>query len=87
MKLGEWLKQQKMSQEAFAELIKSDQGHVSGLVLGKIRPKIATIELISRITDSGVQYADWIPKPFKKKGPEPRRGSFKALATIEARKK
>ncbi len=50
MTLAQWLKQQGMSQAAFADLIGSDQGHVSDLVRGKVRPRVKNIEIIARVT-------------------------------------
>jgi transcriptional regulator with XRE-family HTH domain len=60
--LSQWLKQQGMSQAAFAELIGSDQGHVSDLVLGKLRPRVKNIERIEKATKGQVRFADWVKK-------------------------
>lgn len=67
MKLSEWLKQQSMTQAAFAELIASDQSHVSDLVRGKVRPKLESIALIEAATEGAVLARDWLLQPTKPK--------------------
>lgn len=62
MTLAQWLKQQGMSQAAFADLIGSDQGHVSDLVRGKVRPRVKNIEIIARVTKGAVRFEDWLVK-------------------------
>ncbi len=60
MKLGDWLKKESMTQAAFAELIDSDQGHVSDLVHGKVRPRLDSVARIEKATDGQVKAADWL---------------------------
>lgn len=62
VKLGEWLKQQQMTQAAFAELIRSDQSHISDLVRGKVKPKLESIVRIQQATGGAVQAQDWLPE-------------------------
>lgn len=59
MKLRDWLKQQKMTQAKFARLIRTDQGHVSDLVTGKVQPSLPTIVVIEKATKGQVAYQDW----------------------------
>lgn len=71
MTLSEWLEKKKMTQSAFAEMINSDQGHVSDLVTGKVRPKASSMDLIFYATRQQVTHADWaapppVKKPFRK---------------------
>ena len=74
MKLGEWLEKEKMTQVAFAVLLKSDQGHISDLVTGKVRPTWLTIDLVETVTRGKVTFSDWrtlvVVKPPKKKSKE-----------------
>lgn len=60
MKLGEWLKQEKMTQEAFGRLIGSDQGHVSDLVRNKVRPRLESVARIEQVTKGAVTVKDWM---------------------------
>ena len=60
MTLARWLKKRGMSQAMFARLIDSDQGHVSDLVRGKIRPRAVNIERIAKATEGAVQFKDWM---------------------------
>jgi predicted XRE-type DNA-binding protein len=60
--LAQWLKQQKMSQAAFAKLIGSDQSHISDLVCGKMRPRAENIELITKATKGAVKFEDWVKR-------------------------
>lgn len=63
MKLIDWLKQQKMTQEAFGTLIASDQGHISDLVRGKVRPRLESVARIESVTKGAVTVQDWMEKP------------------------
>jgi len=58
--LAQWLKQQKMTQAAFAKLIGSDQSHISDLVRGKMRPRAHNIELIAKATKGAVKFEVWL---------------------------
>ena len=60
MKLGEWLKQEEITQAAFAERIGSGQGHVSDLVHGKVRPRLESIARIQTATNNAVTAQDWM---------------------------
>jgi len=60
VKLGEWLKREKMTQEAFGTLISSDQGHVSDLVRGKVRPRLESVARIEAVTKGAVPVQDWM---------------------------
>lgn len=60
MKLGDWLKQHEVTQAAFAARIGSDQGHVSDLVRGKVRPHLETVSLIAHHTQGAVGAQDWL---------------------------
>lgn len=60
MKLREWLKKNKMSQEKFSKLLKTDQAHISKLVNGKVRPTMDTMELIEAKTKNEVTLRDWM---------------------------
>ena len=60
MKLGDWLKQQGITQAEFAERIRSDQGHVSDLVRGKVRPRLESIARIQTATAGAVTADDWL---------------------------
>jgi predicted XRE-type DNA-binding protein len=60
--LAKWLKQQKMTQAAFAWLIGSDQGHVSDLVRGKLFPRVKNIERIAKVTKGAVKFEDWVKR-------------------------
>lgn len=60
MTLAAWLKQQKMTQAQFAKLIGSDQGHVSDLVRGKLRPRANNIARIEKATKGAVRFDDWL---------------------------
>lgn len=78
MKLSEYLKETGISQAAFAVGLKSDQGHVSDLVTGKVRPTVATIVACEKLTNGQVGFIDWrlpvtivVPKPLKKVWKEP----------------
>lgn len=67
MTLKDWLQKQKITQSFFARMINSDQGHVSDLVTGKVRPKAASMDLIFYATNQQVTHADWAaPPPVKK---------------------
>ncbi len=59
MKLGDYLKANGITQEDFASLLKSDQGHISDLVTGKVAPKLATVQEVSRLTKGEVSWLDW----------------------------
>lgn len=61
MKLAEWLKDRQMTQAAFAELIDSDQSHISDLVREKVKPKLESIVRIQQATQGAVQAQDWLP--------------------------
>lgn len=69
MKLKDWLAQESMTQEAFGQLIHSDQGHVSDLVRGKVRPRLDSVARIELVTRGAVTAQDWLdaapraPKP------------------------
>ena len=65
MQLQEWLKKQRMSQKAFARLIKSDQPHISELINRRHRPSLGTIGRIAVVTKGQVTWADWM-QPYKK---------------------
>lgn len=67
MKLGEWLKQEKLTQEAFGTLIASDQGHVSDLVRGKVRPRLESVALIEKVTKGAVTAQDWMDQQKPKR--------------------
>lgn len=70
MKLKDWLKAKKMSQASFARLINSDQAHISDLITGKCRPRLANIEFIEHVTKGEVKVTDWIvvvKEPRRKK--------------------
>lgn len=67
MKLGEWLKQEKMTQEAFGRLIASDQGHVSDLVRGKVRPRLESVARIETVTKGAVTAQDWMDQQKPKR--------------------
>lgn len=60
MKLVDWLKVQKMTQAEFAELIDSDQGHISDLVRGKARPRLENVLRIEKVTGGAVTVDDWV---------------------------
>lgn len=60
MKLSAWLKKKGMSQREFAQLIGSDQGHVSDLVRGKNFPRVVSITKIERATKGAVKFEDWV---------------------------
>lgn len=60
MKLGEYLKKNKLTQAEFAKKIDSHQAHVSELIAGKVLPRIPTIALIRDATGGAVDYADWL---------------------------
>lgn len=60
MTLADWLKQQGMSQRAFAKLIRSDQSHISDLVRGKMHPRAENIERIYKATNGSVRFEDWV---------------------------
>jgi len=62
MKLKAWLKKKKMSQTAFAKMIKSDQGHVSMLMNGKVSPNMTTVSAIAKVTKGAVDFKDWLSK-------------------------
>jgi transcriptional regulator with XRE-family HTH domain len=49
-----------MTQAEFARLIGSDQGHVSDLVRGKMRPRASNIERITKVTKGAVRFEDWL---------------------------
>lgn len=66
MKLSDWLKQEKMTQAQFAELIGSDQGHVSDLVRGKMRPRLENVVRIEKSTRGAVTAADWVEQKSKR---------------------
>ena len=59
MKLGAYLKRAKLSQAAFAKLAGTNQGHISELVRGQIRPTLATVERIWRASGKQVDLMDW----------------------------
>lgn len=69
MRLEDWLKANGMTQAQFAELIDSDQGHVSDLIRGKSRPRLESVARIEKVTKSQVAAADWLgekkPKRIK----------------------
>lgn len=60
MKLADWLKQESLTQAAFAELIDSDQGHVSDLIRGKMRPRLEGVARIEKATKGQVTASDWL---------------------------
>lgn len=66
MKLREWLQQQALTQEAFARLLGSDQGHVSDLVRGKVRLRLDSVVKIEEVTKGAVRAQDWL-EPKKQK--------------------
>lgn len=66
MKLKEWLSKEGLTQEAFAKLLGSDQGHVSDLVRGKVRPRLDSVARIEEVTKGVVRAQDWL-EPKKQK--------------------
>ncbi len=67
MKLGDWLKQKKMSQLEFGEATGFGQHHISELVNAKIQPRIDTISRIALVTKGQVDFPDWVPPEKKSK--------------------
>lgn len=70
-----------MTQEAFGKLIASDQGHVSDLVRGKVRPKLESIIAIEAATKGDVTAHDWLAaaKPSSKPKAKPKRIQMERL--------
>ena len=66
MKLADYLKEYGISQAAFAVGLKSDQGHVSDLVTGKVRPTLTTVADVNRLTRGHVSWLDWPTKEKKR---------------------
>jgi transcriptional regulator with XRE-family HTH domain len=60
VKLSDWLKQEGLTQEAFGKLLGSDQGHVSDLVRGKVRPRLESVAKIEHVTKGQVTAQDWL---------------------------
>ncbi len=60
MKLGAWMKTKGKTQAWLAKQMKTDQGHVSELVNGKVMPKMGTINKVDKITNGDVSYPDWV---------------------------
>ncbi len=60
MKLKEWLKKNKKTQAWLAKRLKSDQGHVSRLVTGKMKPEFETMLKIKNATNHAVSFTDWL---------------------------
>lgn len=67
MKLGEYLKKHKITQAAFAFDLNCDQARISDMVTGKVEPRFATMDAIKKLTKGQVDYADWAPKPKRKR--------------------
>lgn len=59
MKLGDWLKKYKKTQTWFAKQMKTDQGHVSEWVNGKVMPSMKMVIRIEKVTKSAVSFHDW----------------------------
>jgi transcriptional regulator with XRE-family HTH domain len=66
VKLKEWLSNEGLTQEAFAKLLGSDQGHISDLVLGKVRPRLDSVARVEEVTKGAVKAQDWL-EPKKQK--------------------
>jgi len=60
VKIGEWLKKNGKTQTWLAKRMKSDQGHVSEWVNGKVTPTLATITKFHQITKGEVSYPDFL---------------------------
>lgn len=67
MKLGDWLKENAMTQEAFGKLIGSDQGHVSDLVHEKVRPRLESVAKVELATNGAVTAKDWLEQAKPKR--------------------
>ncbi len=74
MKLGDYLKREKMTQARFAKLAGTNQAHISELVHGKVSP---TLDTIAKITDASLGCVtlqdwaqtvefEWVEKPAKR---------------------
>ena len=70
MKLSAWRKKNELTQAELAELLGSNQGHISELESGAHKPKLETMLTVSRITKGKVTLQDWAPviaeKPKRK---------------------
>ena len=67
MKLGDYLKAEKMTQRKFAGLAGTDQAHISNLVRGEVVPTLATILKITNASLGCVTLKDWVAEIPRKK--------------------
>lgn len=62
MRLGDWLKQNKCSQQKCADKVGVSQGRISQIVKGDPRVPLELAAKISAFTDGEVEIADLLPE-------------------------
>lgn len=60
MKLAEWIKDRRMTQQEFSEAISEPPSNVSRWVLGRVRPRWAPLKKIKEFTGGEVTADDFL---------------------------